>query len=178
MPVLHAVYDVYAVSHTAFPEQYDGISPKTLYVPRGEQTELLTCTYRPGRARSLYHVTWVRRLSTTLNNPPSSPHQSVSAGNYSLFLVADETDVKVDGISYQCFVDVTSCSGACSPPGPLTLSGAEVIVQILGKWVSTCSRDGERNRIVTQKSRVWLHGCVLPYSGKFSQGTKFRVFRE
>ncbi len=138
MQVPHAFYRVFAVSHdhTAFPEQYNGISPKTLYVHHGDLAEL-PCDYQPGRAHSLYHVTWVERSiipSSVYPPPPSSPHQNVSVDNYSLFLVADRT---VDGISYQCFVDVTSCSGACLQPAQTRLFGAEVIVQLLGKWVFT-----------------------------------------
>ncbi len=132
---------VYALSHTALPLVYDGVSPKTLYVHRGDLAEL-PCDFQPGRARSLYSVTWVRGLNI-LSNLPSPPYRSISADNYSLFLVADETERHLEGTKHQCTVDVKSCSGSCPPNGPVTQPGAEIIVRIIGKWVLTCSREHE-----------------------------------
>lgn len=133
MLLILAIFTI--LSFTAFPEAYTGITPKTLYVHRGNIAEI-PCDYKPGKANDLYSVSWTRNNLATVN-ADSLPYLGISASSYSLFVLTNVNSFTESGTPYQCRVSVMGCSGtlACSSL-QMNEPGAVVNIQIIGNILS------------------------------------------
>ena len=107
------------------------------------ETVQLQCGIRPGRARDLYSVQWLRN-NHNLNNET----------NFSLSVSVES--MSENGTEYQCSVSIISCFPGC--PDTPVFDGPSIILIVGGECTSCSGRVGV---IIIIASRVWGDGCHL-----------------